>query len=100
MAKNMSYFDNLKKELKQNFKATQATQEMSNTSGPGTDAKANALRKKQDKEFGQLFGALLQGRRYDDKTGKQIKAPTRAMVKMPGAGPAVKIARKAAAKKK
>ena len=74
MAKNMSYLDNLKKELKQNFKATQATQEMSNTSGPGTDAKANALRKKQDKEFGQLFGALLQGRRYNDKTGKQIKA--------------------------
>ncbi len=71
--KNVSYLDNLKKELKQNFKAYQATSEMSNTVGPGTDAKANALRKKQDKEFGQLFGALLQGRRYDDKTGKQIK---------------------------
>jgi hypothetical protein len=74
MAKNVSYFDNLKKELKQNLSAYKATNEMSNTSGPGTDAKANVLRKKQDKEFGQLFGALVQGRRYDDKTGKQITA--------------------------
>ncbi len=24
-------------------------------------------------EAGQFYGALLQGRRYDDKTGKQIK---------------------------
>jgi hypothetical protein len=72
MAKNISYFDNLKKELKQNFNASKATQEMSNTSGPGTDAKANALRKKQDKAFGQLFGAIAMGARYDDKTGKRI----------------------------
>ncbi len=74
MAKKISYFDNLKKELGQSARAYKATGEMSNTVGPGTDAKANALRKKQDKEFGQLFGALLQGRRYDDKSGKQIKA--------------------------
>jgi very-short-patch-repair endonuclease len=47
---------------------------MSNTSGPGTDSAANALRKKQTKQEGQLWGAVLQGRRYDNKTGKQIKA--------------------------
>jgi hypothetical protein len=74
MAKKISYLDNLKKELGQSARAYRDTNEMSNTSGPGTDAKANALRKKQDKEFGQLFGALLQGRRYNDNTGKQIKA--------------------------
>ena len=95
MAKNISYLDNLKKELKQNFNAYKATNEMSNTSGPGTDAKANALRKKQDKEFGQLFGALLQGRRYDDNTGKQIKKA--AAKPMTGIAKPVK---KAAAKKK
>lgn len=95
--KNVSYLDNLKKELKQNFSAYKATNEMSNTSGPGTDAKANALRKKQDKEFGQLFGALLQGRRYDDNSGKQIKKSTAPAKPMTGIAKPVK---KAAAKKK
>ena len=35
--------------------------------------KANDARDKQDNEFGQLLGALFQGRRYENKTGKQIK---------------------------
>jgi hypothetical protein len=74
MAKKVSYLDNLKKELGQSFRAYQATGEMSQKSGPGTDERANMLRRKQDKAFGQLFGSALQGRRYDDKTGKQIKA--------------------------
>lgn len=31
---------------------------------------------------GQFWGALLQGRRYDDKTGKQIKvAPAKALMR-------------------
>ena len=34
---------------------------------------ANASRQAQDDQFGQMIGALVQGRRYDDKTGKQIK---------------------------
>jgi hypothetical protein len=74
MPKKMSYLDNLKKELGQAARAYQATGEMSQKPGPGTDARANRLRRKEDKAFGQLFGAVLQGRRYDDKTGKQIKA--------------------------
>jgi len=74
MAKKVSYLDNLKKELGQSFRAYQKTGEAMNKSGPGTDERANMLRRKQDKAFGQLFGSALQGRRYDDKTGKQVKA--------------------------
>jgi hypothetical protein len=74
MAKKVSYLDNLKKELSQSFRAYQATGEGMNKSGPGTDERANMLRRKEEKQFGQLFGAAVQGRRYDDKTGKQIKA--------------------------
>ena len=35
--------------------------------------KANAARQNQDAQFGQMIGALVQGRRYENKTGKQIK---------------------------
>ena len=35
--------------------------------------KANASRQNQDAQFGQMIGALVQGRRYENKTGKQIK---------------------------
>lgn len=35
-------------------------------------AQATTARNKQDKEMGQMLGAILQGRRYD-KNGKQIK---------------------------
>jgi viroplasmin and RNaseH domain-containing protein len=68
------YVGNVFKEVKDFGKAYKATGNMSNSVGPGTDRKANILRKKQDQQMGQLFGAALQGRRYDDKTGKQIKA--------------------------
>lgn len=74
MAKKVSYLDNLMKELGQSVRAYRATTEASQKPGPGTDARANMLRRKEEKQFGQLFGAALQGRRYDDKTGKQIKA--------------------------
>ena len=33
---------------------------------------ANDAKKSEDAQFGQMLGALLQGRRYDDKTGKQV----------------------------
>ena len=36
-------------------------------------SKANAARKVEDAQLGQMLGALLQGRRYKNKTGKQIK---------------------------
>jgi hypothetical protein len=74
MAKRVSYLDNLMKELGQSVRAYRATTEASQKSGPGTDERANMLKRKEDKAFGQLFGAALQGRRYNDKTGKQVKA--------------------------
>jgi hypothetical protein len=74
MAKKVSYLDNLRKELGQSYRAYKATDEASQKSGPGTDERANMLRRKEEKAFGQFFGAALQGRRYDDKTGKQVKA--------------------------
>jgi hypothetical protein len=73
MPRKVSYLDNLMKEVGQAARAYRATGEMSQKSGPGTDSRANMLKRKEDKAFGQLFGAALQGRRYDDKTGKQIK---------------------------
>ena len=73
MKRNMSYLENLMKEAKQSFRAYQATGEASQKSGPGTDERANMLRRKEDKQVGQFIGALVQGRRYDDKTGKQVK---------------------------
>jgi hypothetical protein len=72
MAKN--YAQNLGKEVKQFGSAWLKTWQASGEVGPGTDARASSLSKKQDKAMGQFFGAALQGRRYDDKTGKQIKA--------------------------
>ena len=67
MANKVSYLDNLQKELGQ-WKA--AARGSTNKSGKpnsksGQDAYRSAL--------GQLGGALLQGRRYSDKTAKQIK---------------------------
>ncbi len=58
------YVKNVAKEAKDFGKAYQATTEASNKMGPGTDAYANKVRKKQDQQMGQFFGALLQGRRY------------------------------------
>jgi len=40
---------------------------------PGADARAFVANKKYDAEKGQLMGAILQGRKYDNKTNKQIK---------------------------
>lgn len=67
-----SYLKNVGKEVKDFGRVYKAAQEMSNRVGPGTDTEANRLRNQQDKEMGQVFGAILQGRRYNSK-GKQIK---------------------------
>jgi len=40
---------------------------------PGANARARAANKRQTAEQGQLLGAILQGRKYDNKTNKQIK---------------------------
>ena len=67
-----SYVGNVAKELKDFARTYNAALEMGNTVGPGTDAKASKLRGYQDKQMGQVFGAILQGRRYDKK-GNQVK---------------------------
>lgn len=40
---------------------------------PGANARARAANKNYDAEKGQLAGAIFQGRKYNNKTGKQIK---------------------------
>jgi hypothetical protein len=96
-----NYGQNLGKEVKQLGSAWLKAWQTGGEVGKGTDERANMLRRKQDKALGQLAGAVLQGRRYDDRTGKQIKAaPANARKLVPGAGPTVRIAKKAAAKKK
>jgi hypothetical protein len=82
-----NYLENLMKEAKEYGKAFNKTSknsskgssyppnEMANN-GKGREyyrGMANDAKKSEDAQFGQMLGALLQGRRYDDKTGKQIK---------------------------
>jgi hypothetical protein len=103
MAKKISYLDNLKKELgdrsKASSKASQANYEarygVMGVKQPGSQARASQTRRSLTKATGQLLGAVLQGRRYDDKTGKQIVASK----PKPMTGIA-KPVKKAAAKKK
>ena len=89
-----SYLENLIKEAKQYANARNKTGMNSSKGssyppnvmadgGKGREyyrALASAARKQEDSAFGQLFGALLQGRRYDDKTGKLVKAPTKKLM--------------------
>lgn len=85
MAKNPldragSYAKNLAKETKQFAKAwSQAldASDMAKYTAPQNRSiakkQASVAAKKYDAAKGQLAGALLQGRRYSDTTGKQIK---------------------------
>ena len=83
----MSYLDNLIKEAKDFKKARNNTSKNSYKGstyppnemaegGKGREyyaAQANAARNYQDEQFGQMIGALVRGRSYDNKTGKQVK---------------------------
>jgi hypothetical protein len=83
----MGYLENLMKEAKDFKKAKNKTSQNSfygDTYPPNDIAaggkgreyyqdRANTSRDYQDAQFGQMIGALLQGRSYDNKTGKQIK---------------------------
>ena len=40
---------------------------------PGANARARVANKRQTAEQGQLLGAILQGRKYNNKTGKIIQ---------------------------
>lgn len=64
------YVKNVGKEARDVVRTYRAVTEMSNTPGPGTDARANQLRGYLDKQFGQLGGAII-GRKYNKK-GKRI----------------------------
>jgi hypothetical protein len=69
-----NYLENLMKEAKQSAKAWQKSYNASADNTPGADARAIAANKAKDNQMGQFIGALTQGRRYNDKTSKQIKA--------------------------
>ena len=49
---------------------------------PGANARARRANKRQNEEQGQLLGAILQGRKYDNKTGKQITGEMRSYKKI------------------
>jgi hypothetical protein len=68
-----SYLENLMKEAKQSVNAFQKSFNASADIRPGADARANEANKVSAEQVGQLIGALVRGRSYDDKTGKQIK---------------------------
>ena len=83
----MSYLDNLIKEAKDFKKARNNTSKNSYKGstyppnemaegGKGREyykAQASAAREYEDAQFGQMIGALVLGRSYDNKTGKQVK---------------------------
>jgi hypothetical protein len=67
MPKNRNYFENIAKEINDVYQANRRTTEMSNTSGPGTDAMANTLAGIARRQAGQLVGAVVKGAKYDSK---------------------------------
>jgi hypothetical protein len=69
-----SYLENLMKEAKQSAKAIKKSYDASADVKPGADARANAANQARTEQIGQFVGALVRGRSYDDKTGKQTKA--------------------------
>lgn len=96
----VSYLDNLAKETKQAVRSWTRSADLAGPSGYPEGPAKEAYKAKQaasgkafDSAKGQFFGALLQGRRYDDKTGAQVKKS--ADLKMPQEGPLVKIVRNA-----
>ena len=76
--RKMSYLENLMREAKQTTgrvsnavdKALQSDYEKKYNRKIGNKIGSSAIKE----QVGQLAGALVLGRRYDDKTGKQIKA--------------------------
>lgn len=69
--KKPNYFQNIANEINDVYQAYNRRVEMSNTSGPGTDAMANKLAGIERRQAGQLAGAILKGARYDSK-GKRV----------------------------
>ena len=83
----MSYLDNLMKEAKdfKNARDKRSENSFKGSTYPPNDMaeggkgreyyskQANAARKYEDAQLGQMIGALVLGRSYDNKTGKQVK---------------------------
>lgn len=67
LARVGAYLGNIGKEAGDFGRSWKKTDELQNEVGPGTDTAATKSRLQQDKEFGQLLGAIAQGRRYDNK---------------------------------
>ncbi len=82
----MSYLENLMKEAKdyKRARAKRAENSYKGSTYPPNDmaeggkgreyyrSQANVSRKYEDAQLGQMLGALIQGRSYDNATGKQI----------------------------
>lgn len=81
-----SYLENLMKEAKQTVgrtnnainKALESDYEARYGRNMGTKFGSSAIKE----QVGQLLGALVQGRRYDDKSGKQVKPVQKTYTKM------------------
>jgi hypothetical protein len=69
-----SYIGNLGKEFKQVGSAWKNALNEGGNYNPDGDMKAAKANANYETAKSQLLGALFQGRRYDDNTGKQIKA--------------------------
>ncbi len=65
-----NYVGNVKKETVELAKAYLKATEAQNEVGPGANQASARANKKQQEAQGQFLGALLQGRRYDNK-GRQ-----------------------------
>jgi len=65
-----AYASNVIKEAKDLGKAYMAADEAQNEVGPGANKASARANKRQKAEQGQFLGAVLQGRRYDNK-GRQ-----------------------------
>ncbi len=86
----MSYLENLMREARDYKRARNKTSENSykGSTYPPNDmaqggkgreyyrSQANSARKYEDAQLGQMLGALIQGRSYDNATGKQITGKT------------------------
>lgn len=67
LARLGGYLGNIGKEAGDFGRAYKKAGNLSAAVGPGTDTAAERARKQQDAEFGQLVGAIIQARRYDNK---------------------------------
>jgi hypothetical protein len=86
----MSYLENLLKEAKdyKNARAKRSENSYKGSTYPPNDmaqggkgreyyrSQANVSRNYEDEQFGQMIGALIKGRSYDNATGKQITGKT------------------------